>query len=270
MRNTHRFGVATGLCAAALATFNLHALAAEGYKDTPIIPGQKWHVHDSDRPMAPVITPAETFSLGAPPPSDALVLFDGKDLANWVGDKGAARWKVENGYMEVAKGTGAIRTRGAFEDFQLHLEFATPAEVHGHSQERGNSGVFLHGRYEIQVLDSFENPTYADGQCGAIYGQWPPLFNACKKPGEWQSYDIVFQAPHWDDAGKLLKPAYVTVIQNGVVIHDHREILGATGHRVLPKYSPYPSHGPIELQDHGNPTRFRNIWLRKLNEPEQP
>ncbi len=238
--------------------------AAElGFKDTPMLPGGQWHVHDSDRPRAPIMTPAETFSLGAPPPADAAVLFDGKDLSQWAGNRGAARWKVENGYMEATRGAGDIHTTNEFGSFQLHLEWAEPTEVRGTSQERGNSGVFLHGKYEIQVLDSYDNPTYADGQCGAIYGQWPPLVNVCKKPGEWQSYDIVFEAPRWDGTN-LAKPAFVTVIQNGVVIHDHREILGATGHRILPKYTPYSSRGPLSLQDHGNPVRYRNIWIRKL------
>jgi hypothetical protein len=236
-----------------------------GWKDTPMLPGGRWHVHDSDRPMAPMVKPGDSFSLGAPAPADAIVLFDGKDLSHWAGNKGApARWKVENGYMEVVKETGDIHSTQEFGDFQLHLEWAEPAPPHGDSQERGNSGVFLHGRFEVQVLDTFNNRTYADGACGAIYGQFPPLVNACKPPGEWQSYDIIFEAPRWDENRRLVKPAYVTVFQNGLIIQDHQEILGDTGHRVLGKYHPYSGKGPLVLQDHENPVRYRNIWLRPI------
>ena len=231
-----------------------------GYDDTPIIPGTNWHVHDGNRPQPRVITPAE--SVGAPP-SDAVVLFDGTDLSKWKGRDGEARWKVENGYMEVTR-TGDIQTKEPFGDCQLHLEFATPAEVVGDSQGRGNSGVFLMGVYEIQVLDGYDNLTYADGITAAIYGQYPPLVNACRKPGEWQSYDIIFEGPRYD-GDKLVKPAYVTVIHNGVVVHHRQEIMGPTGHRNLSSYDrPHGPTGSLKLQDHGNPTRFRNIWYRSL------
>lgn len=253
-----------------LATSSQNLHAGVGYKDTPMQPNGKWHVHDSDRPMAKVVTPGETFSQGAPAPSDAIVLFDGKDLSKWSGSKGAATWKVENGYMEAIKGAGDIRTKDEFGDCQLHLEFATPSMPNAHSQDRGNSGVFLMGRYEIQVLDCFENQTYADGQTGAIYSQSPPLANACKKPGEWQSYDIIWEGPRWDADGKLTKPAYVTVIHNGVVLHNHKELLGDTPHRAVGKYHKHPPTGPIQLQDHGNPMRFRNIWVRPLGDYDQP
>ena len=243
-----------------------------GYQDSPIIPGTKWHVHDGERPAPRVVTTAETFSHLAKPPSDAIVLFDGTDLANWEGGKtGKPGWKVENGYMEVVGGTGSIQTKGKFADFQLHLEFATPAEVKGNSQGRGNSGVLFNGIYEVQVLDSYENPTYPDGQCAAIYGQSPPLVNASKKPGEWQSYDIIWESPRWDAEGKIAKKAAVTVIHNGVVVHHRKEYQGNTPHRNNGNYNkPHPPEMFIQLQDHGNPMRFRNIWLRKLGEYDQP
>ncbi len=253
-----------------VSSSNSFAAAVLGYTDTPLVPGLKWHVHDPDRPRPKVVTPGETFSHGAPAPSDAVVLFDGKDLSKWKSDKGAAGWKVENGYMEAVKGSGNIRTKEEFGDFQLHIEFATPEKVVGNSQGRGNSGVFMHGIYELQVLDTYDNLTYPDGQCGALYGQWPPLVNVCKKPGEWQSYDIVFEAPHWDENKKLTKPASITVFQNGVVLHNRKEYLGETHHKEAAVYKPYSSRGPIELQDHGNPMRFRNVWIRNLGEYDKP
>jgi len=243
-----------------------------GYDDTPIIPGTKWHVHDGDRPVPRVVTPGTTFSHMAPPPSDAVVLFNGEDLSKFALASGAeAKWKVENGYMEVAPGSGSIRTKGKFADFQLHLEFATPAEVKGDSQGRGNSGVLFNGIYEVQVLDSYNNPTYPDGQAGALYGQTPPLVNASKKPGEWQSYDIIFESPRWDSAGQLVKKANVTVIHNGVLLHHKREYQGTTPHRQNGNYNkPHPPEVFIELQDHHNPMRFRNIWLRSIGEYDKP
>jgi len=251
------------------------SLAAQtpGYKDTPIIPGTPWHVHDSDRPPPRVVTPGATFSQLAPAPSDATVLFDGKDLGQWEGPRNGseAKWKVADGYMEAVHGAGGIRTKAKFADFQLHLEFATPAIVKGSSQERGNSGVLINGIYEVQILDSFNNPTYADGQAGALYGQTPPLVNASKPPGEWQSYDIIFDSPRWDDGGKLTKPAAVTVIHNGVVLHHRREYLGSTDgiggvpHKSLGVYGkPHPPEVFVELQDHNNPVRYRNVWIREL------
>jgi len=230
-----------------------------GYQDTPVITGQKWKVHDSERPVPAVVTPGA--QVGAPP-SDAIVLFDGKDLSKWKGGKGEATWKVEDGYVEESRG-GNIQTKDSFGDFQLHIEWASPAVVKSESQGRGNSGVFLHGRYEIQVLDSYENPTYADGQASAIYGQWPPLVNAARKPGEWQTYDIVFHAAKFKD-GQVEHLATVTVFHNGILTQEKQEILGPTQHRQLAKESPYDGKGPIALQDHGNPTRFRNIWIRPV------
>jgi hypothetical protein len=219
-----------------------------------------------------IVTPAATFSHAAPAPSDAIVLFDGKDLSKWELAGGREpKWKVENGYMEVLPKSGPIRTKEKFADFQLHLEFATPAKVEGTGQGRGNSGILLNGIYEIQVLDSYQNKTYPDGQCGALYGQTPPLVNASKPPGEWQSYDIIFESPRWDDAKKVIKKANVTVIHNGVLLHHKREYLGTTPHKELGSYDrPHAPEMYIELQDHGNPMRFRNIWLRSIGEYDKP
>lgn len=237
-----------------------------GYDDTPMLPGSKWHVHDGNRPQPRIITPGTFSTQEKPgqPPSDAIVFFDGKDLSKWTGSGGEeAKWKVENGYMEVTR-TGDIETKEHFGDCQLHLEWAAPAEVKGESQGRGNSGVFLMGRYEIQVLDGYDNITYADGITAAIYGQYPPLVNACLKPGEWQTYDIFFIVPRFD-GNKLVSPAYATVIHNGVLVHHHQELLGPTGHRILASYNhPHPPEGPLRLQDHGDPVRYRNIWIRHL------
>jgi hypothetical protein len=200
-----------------------------------------------------------------PPPSDAIVLFDGKDLSKWTDQKnGPAKWKIENGYMEV-NGTGNIATKESFGDCQLHLEWATPSEVKGEGQGRGNSGVFLQGRYEIQVLDSYNNKTYFHGQAGSVYKQHAPLVNASRKPGEWQTYDIIYHAPKFSDDGKVTEPGRVTVLQNGVLVQDNAEIYGGTSHMGAPKYE---KHGkaPLQLQDHHNPVRYRNIWIRPLNQ----
>jgi hypothetical protein len=246
-----------------------------GYKDTPMLPGLPYHVHDSDRPRPSVVTPAAQIG-GAP--SDAIVLFNGKDLSKWTAAKRAdpkssstdePTWKVESGYMEVVPGKGDIATKEQFGDVQLHVEWAAPAVVKGNSQGRGNSGVFLQKRYEVQVLDSFENPTYADGQAGAIYGQWPPLVNASRKPGDWQTYDIVFEAPKFDGE-KLMKPAFITVFHNGVLVQLRREAMGPTMNRQLAKYVPQPAEDSLLLQNHGNPVRYRNIWIRRINVASQP
>jgi hypothetical protein len=199
-----------------------------------------------------------------PPPSDAIVLFDGKDLSKWKSaEGGAAKWDIKDGVMTV-NGTGSMVTKQEFGDCQLHVEWAAPAEVKGEGQGRGNSGVYLQGRYEVQVLDSYDNKTYYHGQAGAIYKQHAPLVNACRKPGEWQTYDIIFHAPHFDDKGELQKPATVTVLHNGVLIQDHAEILGTSSHTGMPKYAAHPLKQPLTLQDHHNPVRFRNIWIREL------
>ena len=225
---------------------------------------QKWPVHDEKRPLPPVVDPGPA-GPAAPVPSDATVLFDGKDLSAWVNAKGApAGWAVRDGYMEAIKGTGSIRTRSAFGDCQLHVEWATPASGQGSGQDRGNSGVYLMGLYEVQVLDSYNNKTYADGSAAALYGQFPPLVNASRKPGEWQSYDIVFRAPRFNAAGALQSPARVTVVHNGVLVHDSQELSGPTAHKARPPYKAHAPKLPISLQDHAHPVRFRNIWLREL------
>ena len=256
------------LLAVSFATATV-AIGAEklGYDDTPLIPGTKWHIHDGTRPQPPIVTPGNAFSHQAPAPSDAIVLFNGKDFSKWQGAKGGdVKWKIEDDYMETTT-TGVIRTRDEFGDFQLHLEFATPVKVVGSGQGRGNNGINIIGRYEVQVLDSYENKTYADGQCGALYGQSPPLVNASKPPGQWQTYDIIFEAPRWDESGKLLKKAAISVIHNGLVLHHRKELLGRTGHRSIGNYDkPHPPKGFIELYEHGNPVRFRNIWIRPLGE----
>ncbi len=228
----------------------------------------KWKIHDLNRPLPPVITPGTASTQDTPgrPPSDAVVLFDGKDLSHWIGEGGKpAQWKVENGYMEVAAKTGYIATRDSFGDCQLHVEFAEPSPGVGESQERGNSGVFLQGLYEIQVLDSYENKTYADGQASAVYGQYPPLVNASRPPGQWHTYDIIFHRPHFN-GGKVTRPARVTVLHNGVLVQDNVELTGPTAHGERPPYKPGPDKLPLQLQDHGNPVRYRNIWIRELHE----
>jgi len=235
-----------------------------GYTDTPMLPDLPYRVHDPARPHPRVVTPSAQPG-GAP--SDAIVLFDGKDLSQWTPTR--QPWKVENGYMEVASNAGDLRTKEKFGDVQLHIEWAAPAQIRGNSQNRGNSGVFLQGRYEVQVLDSSANLTYADGQAGAIYGQWPPLVNPARKPGEWQSYDIVFEAPRFEGQ-RLVKPAYLTVFLNGVLLHNRKEVMGPTVHRQLAKYAPQPEEDSLVLQDHQNPVRYRNIWVRRLATYDRP
>jgi hypothetical protein len=195
-------------------------------------------------------------------PADAIVLFDGTNLSEF---EGGDQWEIKDGYA-VARNNG-IRSKQSFGDCQLHLEFATPEQVEGQGQGRGNSGVYLMGRYELQILDSYENETYVDGQCGSIYKQQPPMVNASRKPGEWQSYDIIFTAPRFDEEGGLAKPAYVTVLHNGVVIHNHYELQGSTSYIEAPKYTRHAEKEPFSLQFHGNPVRFRNIWVRESIHP---
>ena len=260
---------------AAVAAFGAFVLGLQrkpdGYTDTPKHPDGKWHVHDPARPQPPIVTPGKQFSQQADAPSDAVVLFDGKDLSRWEHGNGQpGKWKVENGYMEVVPKSGILRTKDEFGDFQLHLEWATPAKVESQGQGRGNNGVNIFGRYEIQILDSFENQTYADGGAASIYGQYPPMVNASRPPGQWQTYDIMFEGPRWDEGGKLLKKARVTVLHNGLVVHHGTDLHGATMHRNYGKYDkPHPPHGRIELYEHGNPVRFRNIWIRPLKGYDQ-
>lgn len=242
-----------------------------GYDDTPLQPNGRWHVHDGKRPVPRVVTPGASGTANAPgkPPSDAIVLLGpGNDLSRWSMQDGTpVTWPMKNGVLESGK--GYVRTKDEFSDFQLHVEWAAPKVVKGDGQGRGNSGVFLLGRFEVQVLDSFQNLTYPDGQASAMYGQYPPLVNASRKPGEWQTYDIVFTAPRFQN-GKLDKPAVVTVIHNGVVVHNATPFYGPTSHKKIPEYLPDMGKGPIALQDHGNPVRFRNIWIRPLKSYDEP
>lgn len=236
-------------------------MASFGYDDTPLLPGRQWHVHDGNRPQPEIVQPAPEPG-GAP--ADATVLFDGTDLSAWTKPDGKEPgWKVENGYMEVVPGAGHIQTRERLGDCQLHLEFASPEEIKGESQGRGNSGVFLMGKYEVQVLDGYENPTYADGITAAVYGEFPPLVNVCRAPGQWQSYDILWTAPRFDGVA-LLSPAYLTVLHNGVAVHNHVALYGPTGHRNVHPYTAHAPTGPLMLQDHGDLVRFRNIWCRPI------
>jgi 3-keto-disaccharide hydrolase len=212
----------------------------------------------------PVVTPG---ALPGAPPSDASVLFDGTDLSRWVSQdhpEQPAPWVVADGVMTVKPRSGGIQTKDGFGSCQLHVEFATPALVQGDGQDRGNSGVFLMSRYELQVLDSYHNTTYFDGQAGAIYMQHAPLVNASRPPGEWQTYDVVFHAPVFNADGKVLSRATFTVFHNGVLVQDHVEVMGDTFHDRPPAYEAHPARMPLALQDHHNPMRFRNIWIRPL------
>jgi len=238
-----------------------------GYDDTPSYPGMKWRIHDSKRPRPEMVTTGMCNAPSIKAPSDAEVLFDGHDVSKWVtptagGGSGPLTWKAENGYMEVIPGKGGAQTKESFGDIQLHVEWASPAVVKGSGQNRGNSGIMLMGRYEVQVLDSFDNPTYADGQATAIYGQYPPYVNASCKPGEYQFYDIIFEAPKFE-GDKLTKRAYITVFHNGVMTQNHEQVLGTTMHRAVGVYTP---HGdlPLELQNHNTPVRYRYVWVRRL------
>ncbi len=231
----------------------------------------RWLIHDMNRPTPDIITPGTESTQEAPgtAPSDAIVLFDGKDLDEWTDTKGGpSKWVIQDGYMESVKGAGYIQTKRLFGSCQLHVEFATPSNVQGSSQGRGNSGVFLMNTYEVQVLDSYDNVTYADGQCGTLYGRAVPLVNACRKPGQWQSFDIIFHRPTFKD-GKVDRKATFTIFHNGVLIHNHVELQGGTGWKgphAISDYEPHADALPIALQDHGNPVRYRNVWARELQD----
>jgi len=258
-----RVGWFTASVAVAVSVIVLRGQQAPiGYDDTPMQPDGKWHIHDSKRPRPTVVTPGPSTSVA--PPSDATVLLGaGSDLSSWQLANGSpVPWSMSDGVLQT--GRGSIRTRAEYADIQLHVEFATPAAVKGNSQERGNSGVFLAGVFEIQVLDSFDNLTYADGQASAMYGQFPPLVNASRRPGEWQSYDISFVAPKFNGAAHVA-PAVVTVFHNGVLVHNARPFWGPTAHQRINPYIPSTARGPVGLQDHSNPVRYRNIWLRELH-----
>lgn len=254
-----------------LATTVSGQQAPVGYDDTPMQPNGKWRVHDGRRPHPPIVSVAPASDAPVPAPSDAIVLLGaGDDLSSaWqMADGSAAAWTMKGGVLQTGK--GMLRTRQHFTDMQVHVEFATPSEVKGDSQGRGNSGVFLLGHFEIQVLDSYRNITYPDGQAASMYGQYPPLVNAARAPGQWQSYDIIFTAPRFTAAGTLEKSAVVTVLHNGVVVHHATQFWGPTRHRSVLPYTPEMARGPLALQDHGNPVHYRNIWVRELKEYDAP
>lgn len=275
------YSLARCLCLAALLGLLLSATAAAqhklltrktesgtivGYKDTPLQPwtGDKYHVHDPDRPVPKYVTPgrASTEDQAGTAPSDAIVLFDGTDLAQWK----PAAWKVADGYIEA--GEGSLETKQDFGDFQLHVEWMAPTMPPARMMSRGNSGVLAMGLYEIQIFDSHPvhpDHIYPDGQAAALYGQAPPLVNACRKPGEWQSFDIVFTAPVFEKE-ELKKPATVTVLHNGVLVHLNQEIMGPMVHCQVARYVPHAAKLPLVLQGHGSPVRFRNIWIRPLDQ----
>lgn len=227
---------------------------------------REWPVHDTNRPLPSVVEPGPAPRAPATQPSDAVVLFDGTSLDAWEHQDGSApSWRVEAGdYFEVAPGSGDLQTREGFGDVQLHVEWMVPESVEGEGQDRGNSGVYPMNTYEIQVLDSHENETYADGQAAAVYGQYPPLVNAMRPQGEWQVYDIIFRRPHFDEEGDVTAPAQMTVYHNGVLVQDHAELTGPTAWKERPPYEEHAARLPLRLQDHGSPVRFRNVWLREL------
>jgi hypothetical protein len=233
--------------------------------DSPV---WKWTQHDTKRPQPTVIEPGTPSDQDRPgrPPSDAIIVFNGQDLSNWetAKDGSPAGWKVVDGCLEVVKGTGDIRSKQGFGDCQLHVEFREPTPPVGIDQGRGNSGVFLQGLYEVQVLDCYKNTTYPDGQTAGVYGQYPPLVNACLPPGQWQTYDIIFHRPRFEKNGNLARPARVTVLHNGVLVQDDVVLTGPTGHHIRPPYVAGPDKLPLQLQDHGAPVRYRNIWMREL------
>ena len=268
MKNVN-LSLAVGISLASLAFTTVGLAQPEPGKQTP----QSTEIWE---PVPPIITPGTVTAntSGTTPPSDAVVLFDGKNTDEWVAIKGYSpanwekvnegplKWPVTDGVMYSTKGFSA-RSKKEFNDFQLHIEFKTPEKVEGNGQGRGNSGIFLQGRYELQVLDNYNNPTYVDGMVGSIYKQTIPLANPSRKPGEWQSYDIVYQAPRFNKAGLMSDYAYVTVLLNGVLVQNHAAIRGTTEYIGYPKVQAHGA-GPILLQDHGNPVGFRNIWIREL------
>ena len=247
------------------AVFSLTLTHLHAQNPTP--PPMKPEMTEFWEPEVRVSTPGTTTSYAAmTPPSDAIVLFDGKDLSKWKGSNGDAKWDVKNGVFTVKKGTGDIETKQIFEDFQLHIEWQVPADISGQGQARANSGVFMQGIYELQLLDSYNNRTYANGQAGSIYKQKPPLVNAMRKPGDWNVYDVIFTAPRFKVDGSLFSPARITVLHNGVLVQNNYELRGDTPYIGFPKYTAH-GKGPIKLQDHGDPSKplsFRNIWIREL------
>jgi hypothetical protein len=263
----------TTLASVAVITAALLALIAVSPArptEAQLVPSlDQWKIHDRSRPQPTVITPGEcsTQDHTGAPPSDAIVLFNGHDLSNWESPDGSpAKWTVGDGYIATVPKTGNIRTKGSYGDCQLHVEYMPPNPPHGEDQDRGNSGVFLHSLYEVQVLDSYNSKTYADGQAAAVYGQYPPLVNACRPPGQWTTYDIIFHGPRFDADGKLIRAATVTVLHNGVLVQDHVTLTGPTEHMKRLPYHATPQKLPLMLQDHNHPVRYRNLWIRELGE----
>ncbi len=246
--------VCSATCVAAKLVEAKDGSGVVGYKDTPVLPWCGYHVHDPDRPVPRRVEPGRRGDA----PSDAIVLFDGSDLSKWTDSD----WKIEDGKLVAV--TGRLTTKETFGDCQLHLEWQAPNPPVGKDWDRGNNGVLLMGLFEIQVFDTYTLQLYPDGQAASVYGQTPPLVNVCRPPGRWQSYDIMFFAPVFQD-GKLEKPAHVTILHNGVLVHHNQPIYGPTGHRIKPAYrKPIPSELPLSLSAHNNPVRFRNIWIRPL------
>lgn len=261
-----RVGMAAAIAVAVTTGSSGMAQDKPGFRDTPVLPGSQWKVHDADRPHPEVVTPGAT--PGAPP-SDAVVLFDGSSMDAWAPT--GQPWTLKDGAMTVPARTegedaSTLVSKESFGDVQLHLEFRSPNPPEKSSQDRGNSGVWFMERYEVQILDGHDNPTYADGTVGAIYGSTPPLVSASRAPGEWQSYDIVFERPHFAADGSVKRPAYVTVLLNGVLVQNRQPYTGSTIWRQLAKYEPHGDAAPIQLQDHDSPVSFRNIWVRRLPE----
>jgi hypothetical protein len=244
-------------------SMTLVALCASAATAQPAKLGD-WPQHSRTRPVPPVVNPGPQKPV--PATAGAIVLFDGKNLDRWMsGDGAPAKWKVVDGAMEVVPKTGTLTTRDSFGDVHLHIEWRTPKPAVGTDQDRGNSGVFFGGgRYEVQILDSYQNVTYADGQAGAVYGQYPPIKNVSLPPGEWQTYDIVYYRPRFDGTGKLVKPCRISVTYNGVDVQENVELTGPTANGSRPPYEAHPDKLPISLQDHGHTVQFRNIWLHEL------
>jgi 3-keto-disaccharide hydrolase len=224
---------------------------------------QEWKPELTEKwePVPPKVTPGE----GTAAPSDAIILFDGKDLSKWQSEKGGpAQWKIENGCVTIVPGTGSIQTKQSFGDVQLHIEWRAPLNPKGDGQDHGNSGVYLQKRYEIQVLDCYTNKTYVNGQTASVYKQYAPLVNACKPTGEWQTYDIIFMAPRFNENGSLFAPGTITLLHNGILVLNNVKLQGPTEYIGLPKYIAHDLKQPLLLQDHDNPVSFRNIWVREL------
>lgn len=247
----------TSLCSLVASVGLVSGALAQGQSPTD------WPVHDPSRPLPPVVIPAEGAPLGAPPPPGATTLFDGSDLSAW----NPAEWKVGEGFFEVRPGAGPLVSRQAFGSCKLHIEWCAPDPPETETgQRRGNSGVFLMGKYEVQILDAHDNPTYADGTAGAIYGQYPPSALPVKPPGDWQVYEIEFRRPVFEASGALLRPAKITVDWNGVRVQDGVELTGPTGHKSRPPYKAHADALPLVLQDHTDAVRFRNIWILPIDD----